>query len=40
MNRDELNSIPDQMNEFIEVFKTDLGRSERGHWCKLYTHTS
>lgn len=36
MNLDELNSIRTKLTEFINVFKTSLGRSERVHWCKLY----
>ncbi|WP_166158724.1 IS701 family transposase, partial [Neochlamydia sp. AcF84] len=36
MNLEQLNSIREQLNEWINVFKANLGRSERVHWCRLY----
>ncbi|BBI16576.1 transposase [Neochlamydia sp. S13] len=36
MDLDQLNSIREQLNEWINVFKVYLGRSERVHWCRLY----
>ncbi|BBI17057.1 Transposase [Neochlamydia sp. S13] len=36
MDLEQLNSIGEQLNEWINVFKAHLGRSERVHWCRLY----
>ncbi|KIC76466.1 IS4 family transposase [Neochlamydia sp. TUME1] len=36
MDLEQLNSIREQLNEWINVFKANLGRSERVHWCRLY----
>jgi SRSO17 transposase len=36
MDLRELNLIRELLNEFVDLFRPDLGRSKRVHWCKLY----
>ncbi|KIC71467.1 IS4 family transposase [Neochlamydia sp. TUME1] len=36
MDVEQLNSIREQLDEWINAFKAHLGRSERVHWYRLH----
>jgi len=36
MNLKELRTVQKELAAFVEFFRTELGRSERRHWCGMY----
>ena len=36
MDLEELKAVREQLSNFVDFFKHELGRSERRHWCQMY----
>ena len=36
MRAEEVNRVAGALSQYVEQFRTELGRTERRHWCKMY----